>query len=143
MFALLGEIFFEVLTSFQGFRACSEYSYAEHKVVEAPPRLQWIADGLQHIELEMGFHVAFTSTVLMMLALRTAAEQHQAMPLVFGNGVFRGYFVIESIEETHQQLADDGSYVAISARVELREWAPGRTSIHSLPLGGRRRLQGS
>jgi phage protein U len=125
LFALLGEIFFEVLTSPEAFRSTNEYSYAEHKVVEAAPRLQWLANDLQKISLELGFHVAFTDPATQMNLLRTVGEQHQPNPLVFGNGVFRGYFVIESIEETLHQLADDGSYVAISARVELREWIPG------------------
>jgi phage protein U len=125
MFATLGEIIFLVLTSFESFRSTSEYRYAEHKVVEAPPRLQWIGDELEKISIDLQFHVAFTNPATRMLALQAAAEDHQARALVFGNGVFRGYFVIESLEETHSQLADDGSYIAIDARLELHEWVPG------------------
>jgi phage protein U len=99
MFAVLGEILFEVLTSPAGFRAQTEYHYAEHQVLEAPSRLQWLADGLQRITLELGFHVAFTNPYLQMTLLYTAAELHGALPLVFGNGIYRGFFVIESIEE--------------------------------------------
>src|SRR5207249_1547777 len=87
--------------------------------------LQWMANDLQKISLELGFHVAFTNPATQMNHLRAAAEDHQARALVFGTGVHRGYFVIESLEETFQQTADDGSYVAISARLELREWIPG------------------
>ena len=125
MFALLGEIIFEVLTSPEAFRSTTDYHYAEHKVVEARPRLQWIATELQKVALELGFHVAFTNPATQMNRLRAAAEDHQARALIFGNGVHRGYFVIESIQEAHQQLADDGSFVAISAKVELNEWIPG------------------
>jgi phage protein U len=125
MFAVLGEIIFLVLTSFESFRSASGYRYAEHKVVEAPPRLQWIGDELEKISIDLRFHVAFTSPAIQMLLLQAAAEDHQARALVFGNGVFRGYFVIESLEETHSQLADDGSYIAIDVRLELHEWVPG------------------
>jgi phage protein U len=125
MFAVLGPIFFEVLTSPQTLRAGSEYKYARHEVVESAPRLQWLANNLQKISLGMHFHAVFTNPATQMLLLTAAAEAHQAMPLVFGNGVFRGYFVIESIEETHQQMADDGSFLALEARVELCEWVPG------------------
>src|SRR5262249_36949942 len=120
MFALLGDIIFETLTSPDAFRSSSEYHFAEHKVVDAAPRLQWLANELQKISLELSFHVAFTNPATQMNLLRRAAEDHQARALVFGNGVHRGYFVIEMLEETHQQLADDGSYIAISAQVELR-----------------------
>jgi len=125
MFAQLGNIIFEVLTSPETFKLSGDYSYAEHKVVEAPPLLQWLANDLQKISLELGFHVAFTNPATQMNLLRAAAEAHQAMALTFGNGVFRGYFVIESLEETHQQLAADGSFIAISARLELHEWILG------------------
>jgi phage protein U len=125
VFAIFGEILFEALTSPEALRIASEYSYAEHKLVEAAPRLQWLANELQKISLELGFHVAFTIPIVQMELLRAAAEDHQARPLVFGNGIHRGYFVIEGLEETHRQLAEDGSYIAISARVELREWVPG------------------
>jgi phage protein U len=125
MFALLGEIFFEVLTSPEAFRSTSGYTYAVHKVVEAAPRLQWLANDLQKILLEVGFHVSFTDPATQMNMLYAVAQNHHANPLVFGNGVFRGYFVIDSIQETFQQLAGDGSYIAVSARVELREWVPG------------------
>jgi phage protein U len=125
MFATLGEIIFLVLTSFQSFRSTSGYRYAEHKVVEAPPRLQWIGDELEKVSIDLRFHAAFTNPAIQMQALQAAAEDHQARALVFGNGVFRGYFVIESLEETHSQLADDGSYIAIEARIELHEWVPG------------------
>ena len=125
MFAVLGEIFFALLTSPENFRTANEYRYAQHDVIEAPPRLQWLSQELQKISLELGFHAAFSNPAAQMAALRTAAADHQARALVFGNGVHRGYFVIESIEETLVQTADDGSYVAIQARLELTEWVPG------------------
>jgi hypothetical protein len=89
MYALLGEIFFEVLTSPEVFRSTTDYHYAEHKVVEARPRLQWLATELQKISLDLGFHVAFTNPATQMNQLRRAAEDHQARALVFGNGVHR------------------------------------------------------
>ncbi len=64
-------------------------------MVEARPRLQWLATELQKISLELGFHVAFVNPATQMNLLRAAAEDHQARALIFGNGVHRGYFVIE------------------------------------------------
>jgi phage protein U len=125
MFAILGEISFETLTSPESVRATSSWHYGKHEVVEARPRLQWLATELQTISLELQFHVAFTNPATQLNRLRAAAEDHQARALVFGNGVHRGYFVIEELEETFQQTADDGSLIAIGARLALREWVPG------------------
>ena len=125
------DIVFEFLSSPETFRAQMEYHYAEHKVVEARPRLQWIAQELQKISLEMVFDVQFLGNTILhdpttaMNRLRAAGEDHQARALIFGNGNMRGYFVIESIEETFVWTADDGSIISSQARVELHEWVPG------------------
>ena len=59
MYAVLGEIIFDVLTSPQAFESARKYDYAEHKVVEDRPRLQWIADDLETLTLELSFHAQF------------------------------------------------------------------------------------
>src|SRR2546422_954944 len=80
-------------------------------------RLQWLANELARISMKLSSHVAVTSPKAQMDTRRVAGEEHQARALVFANGVHRGFFVIERIDEAQQQLADDGSYIAISARV--------------------------
>lgn len=125
-YAQLGQdITFEVLTSFEAFHSTTDYRYAEHKVIEARPRLQWIAQELQKISIELQFHVAYTNPSTQMNRLRKAGVDHQARALIYTNGEHRGYFIIEAIEETHQQTADDGSLVAIQVKVDLKEWVPG------------------
>jgi phage protein U len=125
MFAVLGEILFEVLTSPESFEAAKSYDYAEHKVVEDRPRLQWMADALEELSVDLAFHVAFTNPQTQMNALRAAASDHQARALVFGNGIHRGHYVISEIRETHRQLADDGSLFYVTVKLQLKEWVQG------------------
>ncbi len=123
MFATLGQITFEALGSPETFESSREYSYVEHKVVESSPLLQWMAEELETISLDMLLHVAFAQPLTDLATIRAAASAHQAMALVLGNGVHRGYFVITKIAETARQLADDGSIIALSLKVELKQWA--------------------
>jgi phage protein U len=125
MFAALGDIVFEVLNSPERFESTRAFSYAEHKPLEARPRLQWLSDDLEKISLELAFHSAWANPQTQMLLLAAAAEDHRARPLVFGNGILRGYFVMTSLQETHLHNADDGSLIYATARVELQEWALG------------------
>lgn len=125
MFALFGEIPFEAIGSPEAFESSRRFDYAEHRVVEGRPRLQWIADGLETITLAMLFHVSFTNPIVQFALLLAATEDHQARALVLGNGVFRGLFVVVSVETSDIQLAADASPIAIRARVQLREWVPG------------------
>lgn len=133
MFAVLGEIQFETLTSPRSLETSRPYDYAEHKVVEDRPRLQWLAQGLQVIQLEMLFHVSFTTPLAQLAALRAAGADHQARALVFGNGLHAGYFVVAQLQETSTKLADDGSIIAATARVTLKEWARGSEIDPSAP----------
>jgi phage protein U len=125
MYAILGEIIFTTLTSPETFESEKKFGYAEHKVAEHRPLLQWIADELETISLDMNFHVAFVKPQTQIDLLNQAAAAHQALPLVFGNGIHRGYFVIESIKETHLHAASDGTVISASVKVELKEWVQG------------------
>ena len=121
LYATLGEIVFQAIESPERFESTRPFTYAEHKVVEARPKLQWISDDLETITLEMLFHVSFTNPKTQLDLLQAAAESHTAQALVFGNGVHEGYFVITSITEILTQQADDGSLMIATARVELKE----------------------
>ena len=123
MFAVLGEIPFEVVGSPEGFESRRSYDFAEHRVVESKPRLQWLGNDLERLKLELRLHASFTDPAAKMALLRSTAAAHLALPLVFGNGGFRGFFVIESIAMRSQQLSARGVPIAITAALALKEWA--------------------
>jgi phage protein U len=125
MFALLGEISFTVIGSPELLESSRRFDYAEHRVVEDRPLLQWLASGLETITLAMLFHASFTDPAAQLGALLAAGEDHQARALVLGNGVFRGFFVVESVATSDIQLAADATPIAIRVRTSLREWVPG------------------
>jgi len=121
MFAVLGTVPFEIVGSPEAFSDSRSYDYAEQRVVQARPRLQWLADDLMTIRLEMLLHHSFTNPSASLLILQQAAETHAAMPLIFGNGDFRGYFVITTIDTISRQLSGVGDILAINVRLSLRE----------------------
>lgn len=121
MFAILGEVPFQIVGSPEAFSDSRSYDYAEQRVVQARPRLQWLADDLMTIRMEMLLHRSFTDPAAGLLALREAAETHSALPLIFGNGDFRGYFVITTIDTVSRLLSGTGDIFAITVRLSLRE----------------------
>jgi hypothetical protein len=55
---------------------------------------------------------------------------------VFGDGGFRGFFVIESIKVKSQQLSAGGAPIAIRVALALKEWIADAQSLFStLSLG--------
>ncbi len=122
MFAVLGDIRFQVLGSPEALDSTRAYDYAEHRVIEARPRLQWLADDLERLTFDLLFHASFANPSAELAALKSAAAAHQALALVFGNGDFRGYFVIESIATRSVKLSGAGDPIAITVRLALKEW---------------------
>src|SRR5208282_3162448 len=112
--------------------------YAEQRVAQARPRLQWLADDLMTIRLELLLHQSFTEPAASLLVLRQAAATHAALPLIFGNGDFRGYFVITRIDTQSRQLSGSGDLFAITVRLSLREspveFDPAAPPIPAFPL---------
>jgi phage protein U len=123
LFAVLGEIQFEVVGSPEGYESAGAYDFPEHRVVESKPRLQWVGDGLERLKFDLMWHSSFTNPAAQLALLRATAAQHRALPLVFGNGGFRGFFVIESIAMKSQQFSAGGTPIAIRVALALKEWA--------------------
>ncbi|MBF6559138.1 MAG: phage tail protein [Candidatus Binataceae bacterium] len=142
MFAVLGEIVFEVLSSPEKLEYTRDWDYAELRVIEDRPRLQWIADNLALITIDLRFHASFTVPELQLAALIAAGDDHIARPLVFGNGIHRGYFVVTSLRTIATQMTAAGDLAGITVRTTLKEWAlsieidPGAPPIALFPLLG-------
>ncbi|MGH7924134.1 MAG: phage tail protein [Candidatus Binatus sp.] len=142
MFAVLGDIPFEVVGSPEGYESAGAYDYPEQRVLESKPRLQWVGDELERLSFELMWHSSFTNPAAQLALLRATAAQHLALPLVFGDGTFRGFFVVESIRVKSKQLSAGGAPIAIGVALELKEWIadspllPGSLSLAAVsPLG--------
>ena len=84
MFAALGDIQFEVVGSPEGYESAGAYNFAEQRVIESKPRLQWLGDDLQRLNFELMWHSSFTNPAVQLALLRATAAQHLALPLIFG-----------------------------------------------------------
>ncbi len=129
MWAMLGAIPFEVVGSPEGYDSTGAYNYAEQKVIEAKPPIQWTGDDLQRINFEIVWNVSFTNPALQLAALRAAAAAHVALPLIFGVGTYVGLFVIESIKLKALQTSDLGGLVSIRVALALKEYAASATRL--------------
>ncbi|HAY4444456.1 TPA: hypothetical protein JZ883_002043 [Escherichia coli] len=122
MFAVLGDIEFEVVTYWDGFDASFGMDYAEHSRIEGKPGLQFIGEKLDEVSISLVFHEHYCQPDVELARLRDAMVAHQALALVFGNGDYRGWFVITDIRATSQQTDGLGNVQALSAELSLKEY---------------------
>ena len=132
MFAVLGDIQFEVVGSPESYESADGYDFPEQRVIESKPRLQWVGDELERLNFELMWHASFTNPAAQLALLRATAATHLALPLVFGDGGFRGFFVIESIKVKSQQLSAGGAPIAIRVALALKEWIADAQSLFKL-----------
>jgi len=122
MYATLGNIQFEVLTGPFAMDSSGTAEYAEHKLIEGKPRLQFMGEGLDTISLQANLHSQFCNPEQKLNELRAAKAGHQAMALVLGNGLYRGRFVISDLAETLRQTTSRGDIISLEVRLTLKEW---------------------
>ena len=61
MFAVLGDIEFEVVGSPESYESADGYDFPEQRVIESKPRLQWVGDELERLNFELMWHASFTN----------------------------------------------------------------------------------
>lgn len=142
----LGSLEYHLVGPVVGLESSHTFDYAEHTVVEGKPRLQFVGSGLDTLTLSLALHEEYCDPDLEMLALETAAAEHQAMPLVWASGSVRGRYVIAQLDETIHQTDALGRRISSSVRVALKEWTeevvfevatPARASRATKRTGGK------
>ncbi|MDM7320225.1 MAG: phage tail protein [Fervidobacterium sp.] len=122
MYAQLGDIKFELITYYNSLEESLSVNYAEHNVIEGKPRLQFIGDNLETIKISLNFHASFCKPEEELKKLKEAMLKHEALPFVFGNGLFKGKYVITELTGTQIQTFKDGTVMSITANITLKEW---------------------
>lgn len=122
MFAQLGDIRFDLITYFNGINASKKIDYAEHATIEGKPKLQFIGEALEAITIMLNFHMSFCNPAAELKRLKDAASRYEPLSFIFGNGLYKGNYVIEEINDNTQQTFKDGALIAIDAEVKLKEW---------------------
>lgn len=122
MFALLGDVQFDLITYFDGFESEFGADFAEHPLIEGKPRLQFIGDKLDEVRIQLAFHQYYCDPEAELVKLTKALGAHQAMALVLGNGDYKGWFVLTSVQATSKHTDKSGTLVALEAGITLREF---------------------
>lgn len=122
MFALLGDVQFDLITYFDGFESQFGADYAEHPLIEGKPRLQFIGDKLDEIRIQLAFHLHYCDPEAELAKLKDALAAHQAMALVLGNGDYKGWFVLTDVQATSKHTDKAGTLIALEASITLREF---------------------
>jgi phage protein U len=129
MFAQLGNIKFDLITYFNGFDDVQKHNFAEHQTIENKPKLQFIGDELDELNIKLNFHSSFCTPEDEIKKLKDTAKKHQELAFILGNGKYVGRFVIIEITSTTQQSDKLGNLISIESEIKLKEWSDNNVKI--------------
>lgn len=122
MYALLGDIEFNLVTAFDGLELQTGSDYAEHALIGRKPRLQHVGEKLDELRFQLKYHAHYCDPEVEIGRLRLAQRARQPMPFIQGNGDFRGTFVITELSTVAQHTDAFGTLIAVEATMTLREY---------------------
>lgn len=129
MFAQLGNIKFDLITYFNGLDDSQKHNFAEHQTIESKPKLQFIGDELDELNIKLNFHSSFCTPEEEIKKLKTIAKKHEELAFILGNGKYVGKYVIQEITSTTQQSDKFGNLISIESEIKLKEWSESNVKV--------------
>lgn len=130
MWAVLGEIEFELFNHPKLFEERTSTDYAEHALIQGKPRLEFVGDGLDELYLELQLHAALGEPEEQIRRLKAARAAHEPLPLVLGSGDYRGIYLITHVDTRVARTDGQGRVLVAGVSMYLREY----TGVYNKPL---------
>lgn len=140
MWAVLGDIEFELRNqpSRQDERASADY--AQHALIQGKPRLEWVADALDELTLELTLHALLVDPEAQIRRLKAALRAHEPLPYVLGSGDYRGVYLLTEVDTTTRRTDAQGRLISATVSVSLLEYSGQYKKPLPVPRGLRSNL---
>lgn len=122
MYASLGTIKFQGLKGFDKFDTSASVNFTEHARIQNKPGLQMVGQNLETIDMSIQFHRQFCVPEDEIRAFSTARINGEILPLVLGNGVYLGDYVIMSMNQSIKQTDPRGGIIHVVVDAQLKEF---------------------
>lgn len=123
MFAILGDIEFELTHGITALEYTQAAQFAEHARIGQRPALQFTGHALQELSITLELHATRSDPMATAARLRAAMLAHQALAFVLGHGHCLGWFVIVQMRHSTSESFADGQPIAVGLELTLREFA--------------------
>lgn len=119
MLALGFFVFMRQTLPFQSMQRDAEYRWPSNSRIGKRDAFQFLGVGEETITLSGELYPEITGGKLTLTAVRLMAEEGRAWPLLSGNGMIYGMYVINSVSETGAEFFTDGSPRKITFNLAL------------------------
>lgn len=130
MLALGFFVFMRQTLPFQSMQRDAEYRWPSNSRIGKRDTFQFLGVGEEKITLSGELYPEITGGKLTLTAVRLMAEEGRAWPLLSGNGMIYGMYVINSVSETGAEFFTDGSPRKITFNLALTRVDESLVSIY-------------
>lgn len=123
MFAILGDIEFELAHGITAMEHTAAAQFAQHDRIGVLPALQFTGHALQELNITLQLHATRSDPTAAVARLRAAMLAHEALAFVLGSGHHLGWFVITQMRQSTTASFADGQPIAQEVELALREFA--------------------
>ncbi|HCT4763224.1 phage tail protein [Pseudomonas aeruginosa] len=134
IWAVLGEIEFELAGHPSGMEERTSADYAEHALIQGKPVLEHVGDGLDELTLDLQLHAVRIDPEATIRRLKRAQTAHEPLPLVLGSGDYRGVYLLTAIDTRVSRTDGTGRLISATVNVTLREYSGKYTKPLPNPL---------
>lgn len=121
MYAQLGTIVFDGMTSFVSFSSDEEAIVVEQALIGRKAKLEGVAIGLRTISLSLFLHQEFCQVAQEISKLRSSKDSFEILKLLWGNGQIEGEFVITQLSEAKVFMDGLGNTISATVNITLKE----------------------
>jgi len=122
MWAILGEIEFEVIGSPSAAEHRFSATFVEHERISGKPRIEAVGGELEDIHWTILLHARVHDVDARLRAIREATAAQQPLALVMGDGTYLGPWVIVEGVVTTKKTDARGALVSAELQITLREY---------------------
>lgn len=123
MWAVLGDIEFEVKYHPGRQDERSGADYAQHALIQGKPRAEWVGDSLDELTLELTLHSMLVDPEEQIRRLKAAKSAHEPLPYVLGSGDYRGIYLLTEVAVTTRKTDAEGRLVVATVSINLLEYS--------------------
>lgn len=121
MWAILGNMIFEILEAPLEMEETERFNYAEHEVLKGKAKLQRLGSKLKEITLTLKLSFLVSEPEETLEKLNELAHSEEPLEFTLGNGKFLGTFVIEEIKKVWKETDNEGNIQTIEVELKLKE----------------------
>ncbi|OOS08086.1 Phage P2 GpU [Moraxella cuniculi DSM 21768] len=133
MYAMLGEIPFEITESFTTLTMTHDAKFAHHEVIQGKPRTQALGLLLAKLKFSLRLHWRLGDVAKSYQVLHQAFVSQDAQALVTGSGQMMGFYTIGRLSVTTTAQNDTGDTLAMDIDVDLTEFIGDPTAPNPTP----------